>query len=156
MKTQSPEDKRVLTVPDRTLNTASDKALIAVPYYGSLSHPPSGLTRIYFLVNVDLAEMKIAELSLQVWNPKKEPNLFRWLRQVETDGVICSDSPSKYEVGLKAEGMWVQWGQEGEVHEVVHRWMRSRPDRAQSSRTCTFTRPEGSRATETKPASKPR
>lgn len=119
-----------------------DKALIAVPYYGTLSLPPSGLTRIFFLVKVDLVQMVIDNLSLQVWNPKKEPNLFRWLRQLDTNGVICSDSPSKYEIGLNAEGMWVQWGQEGEVHEVVDRWMRTKSGR---SRSFTFTGSEVSR-----------
>lgn len=120
-----------------------DKALIAVPYYGTLSLPPSGLTRIFFLVKVDLVQMVIDNLSLQVWNPKKEPNLFRWLRQLDANGVICSDSLSKYEIGLNAEGMWVQWGQEGEVREVVDRWMRTKSGR---SRSFTFTGSEGSRS----------
>lgn len=121
-----------------------DKTLIAVPYYGTLSLPPSGLVRVFFLVKVDLVESVITSLSLQVWNPKKEPNLFRWLGQMETDGVICSDSPSKYEAGLNAEGMWVQWGQEGEVYEVVDRWLRNRSDRP---RTSTFKSSEVSRVT---------
>lgn len=102
-----------------------DETLIAVPYYGTLSLPPSGLARIFFLVKVDLIQKAIASLTLQVWNPKKEPNLFRWLRQVEADGVICGDSPLKYEVGLHAEGLWVKWGEKGEVHEIIERWMRT-------------------------------
>jgi hypothetical protein len=129
--------------------TEADKALIAVPYYGTLSLPPSGLTRIFFLVKVDLVQMEIDNLCLQVWNPKKEPNLFRWLRQLNTDGVICSDPPCKYEIGLNAEGMWVQWSQEGEVHEVVERWMRNESGRA---RNFTFKGSENSNPARLEPA----
>lgn len=102
---------------------AIGKMTIAVPYYGSLSLPPSGLSRIFFLAEVDLERKSIVNVALQVWDPKKEPNLFVWLKQMETDGLICSDAPSNYEVALSAEGIWVQWGQEGEVQEVVQRWM---------------------------------
>lgn len=105
---------------------------IAVPYYGALSLPPSGLSRVFFLVEVNMETRSVNNISLQVWNPKKEPNLSSWLRQLGTNGVICSDSPSQYEVALNTEGIWVQWKQEGEVHEVVERWLQSRPERGQA------------------------
>lgn len=82
------------------------------------------------MVEVNLGSKAVDNISLQVWNPKKEPNLSCWLRQLGTEGVICSDNPSQYEVALSAEGIWVQWKQEGEVHEVVERWLQSQPDRA--------------------------
>ena len=100
---------------------------IAVPYYGALSLPPSGLSRVFFLVEVNLESQSADNISLQVWNPKTEPNLSSWLRQLETDGVICSDNPSQYETALNAEGIWIQWKQEGEVHEVIERWIKSKP-----------------------------
>lgn len=103
---------------------------IAVPYYGALSLPPSGLSRVFFMVEVNLGTKAVDNISLQVWNPKKEPNLSCWLRQLGTEGVICSDNPSQYEVALSTEGIWVQWKQEGEVHEVVERWLQSQPDQA--------------------------
>ncbi len=100
---------------------------IAVPYYGALSLPPSGLSRVFFLVEVNLGSQSADNISLQVWNPKTEPNLSSWLRQLETDGVICSDNPSQYEAALDTEGIWIQWKQEGEVHEVIERWIQSKP-----------------------------
>lgn len=103
-----------------------NKTIIAVPYYGALSLPPSGLSRIYFMVEVHLEKKAIADITLQVWDPKKEPTLFVWLRQMETDGLICCDAPSNYAVALHAEGIWVEWGQEGEVHEVVQTWMNQK------------------------------
>lgn len=111
--------------------------LIAVPYYGTLSLPPSGLTRIYFMAEVDVERRTIVKISLQVWDPKKEPNLFVWLGQMETNGLICSDAPSNYAIALHAEGIWVQWGQDGEVHEVIENWMHGPKDQAKalSSRT---------------------
>jgi predicted Fe-Mo cluster-binding NifX family protein len=106
---------------------------IAVPYYGALSLPPSGLSRVFFLVEVNQEAKSVDNISLQVWNPKKEPNLSSWLKLLGTNGVICSDTPSQYEVALNTEGIWVQWKQEGEVHEVVERWLQSTPERTQKS-----------------------
>lgn len=102
----------------------SRHTIVAVPYYGALSLPPSGLTRIYFMAEVDMERKVIANVNLQVWDPKKEPNLFSWLGQMGANGLICSDAPSNFAVALEAEGIWVQWGQEGEVNEVVGRWMQ--------------------------------
>lgn len=110
----------------------NNMARIAVPYYGALSLPPSGLSRVFFLVEVNMETRSVNNISLQVWNPKKEPNLSSWLRQLGTNGVICSDNPSQYEVALNTEGIWVQWKQEGEVHEVVERWLQSKPERGQA------------------------
>jgi predicted Fe-Mo cluster-binding NifX family protein len=100
-------------------------ARIAVPYYGTLSAIPSRLTRIFFLVDVDLGKNTIADLSLEVWNPERAPTLSSWLREMGTDGVICSDAHVQQTAAFIAEGIWVQSQQEGEVHEVVERWMRS-------------------------------
>lgn len=109
----------------------SNMTRIAVPYYGALSLPPSGLSRVFFMVEVKPENKSVDNISLQVWNPKKEPNLSSWLRQLGTNGVICNDNPSQYEVALNAEGIWIQWKQEGEVHEVVERWLQSKPGGSQ-------------------------
>lgn len=115
----------------KTNHRQKDATRIAVPYYGALSLPPSGLSRVFFMVEVTVENRSVDNISLQVWNPKKEPNLSTWLRQLGTDGVICSDNPSQYEVALNSEGIWVQWKQEGEVHEVVERWLQTRAEGAQ-------------------------
>jgi hypothetical protein len=112
----------------KTHHDQKDTTRIAVPYYGALSLPPSGLSRVFFMVEVSPKNKSVDNISLQVWNPKKEPNLSSWLRQLGTNGVICSDNPSQYEVALSTEGIWIQWKQEGEVHEVVERWLQSKSD----------------------------
>lgn len=109
----------------KTNHSQNNMTRIAVPYYGALSLPPSGLSRVFFLVEVNMGTRSVDNISLQVWDPKKEPNLSSWLRQLGTNGVICSDNPSQYEVALNTEGIWVQWKQEGEVHEVVEKWIQS-------------------------------
>lgn len=115
----------------KTNHQQKDTTRIAVPYYGALSLPPSGLSRVFFMVEVKMENKSVDNISLQVWNPKKEPNLSSWLRQLGANGVICSDNPSQYEVALNSEGIWVQWKQEGEVQEVVERWLQSKPESGQ-------------------------
>lgn len=108
-----------------TKTSSAQATRIAVPYYGSLSVIPSRLTRVFFLVEVDLGKQSIGELTLKVWDPEKEPALSSWLRQMGTDGVICSDAYTQQKSALAAEGIWVESQQEGEVHEVVTRWMHT-------------------------------
>jgi predicted Fe-Mo cluster-binding NifX family protein len=108
--------------------TTPNSTCIAVPYYGTLSLLPSRLTRIFFLVEVDLAKKTIANLSLKVWNAGEEPSFSSWLKQMGTEGLICSSAYTQQTAALEAEGIWVQSQQEGEVHEVVERWMRTLPE----------------------------
>lgn len=97
---------------------------IAVPYYGTLSLPRSGLSRVYFIGEVDLRNGKIGELALMVWDPKKEPNLSSWLKQEQVNGIICSDSICQYEVAFQNEGIWTKCGCAGEVSEMIDQWLR--------------------------------
>ncbi|MBI2355464.1 MAG: hypothetical protein HYV06_10665 [Deltaproteobacteria bacterium] len=107
-------------------NQQNSKTRIAVPYYGALSLPHSGLSRLFFLADVCIETRSIEKICIQVWNPKKFPNLSTWMRQLGTEGLICSDNPSHHETAFNSEGIWVQWRQEGEVHTVIERWLRSR------------------------------
>jgi predicted Fe-Mo cluster-binding NifX family protein len=97
---------------------------IAVPYYGTLSLPRSGLSRVYFVADVNLSRRLISELALKVWDPKNEPNLFSWLNQEQVNGIICSDSSCQYEVALQSEGIWAMWGCTGEVSEMIDQWLK--------------------------------
>lgn len=101
---------------------SSNTVLVAVPYYGSLTLPPLGLSRLFFVAAVDTASGKVARIEIQVWDPKKEPNLSVWMRKLGFSGVICSDSGSHYQIALNAENIWVLGRQEGEVAELVERW----------------------------------
>lgn len=96
--------------------------LVAVPYYGSLSLPPLGLSRLFFVALVDTVSSKVGGMEIQVWDPKTEPNLSVWMRKQGFSGVICSDSGSHYEVALNAENIWLMGKQEGEAAELVERW----------------------------------
>jgi predicted Fe-Mo cluster-binding NifX family protein len=100
----------------------NNSILVAVPYYGSLSLPPLGLSRLFFVAEVDAASSKVGLMEIQVWDPKKEPNLSVWMRKQGFSGVICSDSCSHYQVALNAENIWLMGKQEGEAAEVVERW----------------------------------
>lgn len=95
-----------------------------MPYYGALSLPRSGLSRVYFIADVNLDNQQIGELALRVWDPKKEPNLSGWLKQEQVNGIICSDSSCQYEVALQSEGIWAMWGRTGEVSEMIDQWLR--------------------------------
>ncbi|HEU0265342.1 MAG TPA: hypothetical protein VFR01_06400 [Geobacterales bacterium] len=97
---------------------------VAVPYYGSLSAPPLGLARLYFVAEVDSESRSVMDVSLQVWDPKSERNLSVWLREQGIEGIICSDRNSPYQVALKKVNIWVLWQQEGEVVDLVERWAR--------------------------------
>lgn len=105
-------------------NDQSHVARIAVPYYGALSLPRSGLSRVYFVADVDLVTRQFGELALRVWDPKKEPNLSSWLKQEQVNGLICSDSSCQYDVALQSEGIWAMWGCTGEVSEMIEQWLR--------------------------------
>ena len=96
--------------------------LVAVPYYGSLTLPPLGLSRLFFVASVDTASGKVGRIEIQVWDPKNEPNLSVWMREQGFSGVICSDSGSHYKVALNAENIWLLGNQEGEAAELVERW----------------------------------
>lgn len=100
----------------------TNSMLVAVPYYGSLTLPPLGLSRLFFVAVVDTASKKVGRIDIQVWDPRNEPNLSVWMRQQGFSGVICSDSGYHYQVALNAENIWLVGNQEGEAAELVERW----------------------------------
>lgn len=118
------------------MNTQQTNSIIhvAVPYYGSLSLPPLGLSRLYFVAGIDTASSKVGRMEIQVWDPKKEPNLSAWMRKQGFSGVICSDSGSHYQVALNAENIWLLGNQEGEAAELVERWAAGALDESYSCR----------------------
>ena len=116
------------------MSTQKNTILVAVPYYGSLSLPPLGLSRLFFVAPVDTQSSKVGRIEIQVWDPKKEPNLSVWMRKQGFSGVICSDSGSHYQVALNAENIWLVGRQEGEAAELVERWAAGAMDEAGSGR----------------------
>lgn len=106
---------------------------VAVPYYGSLSMPPLGLSRVFFAATVDPVTRKVARMEIQVWDPKKEPNLFVWMRKQGFGGLICSDSGAHYREALQAEGIWLIAEQDGEALDLVERWLAGALKETESS-----------------------
>jgi|GEM_PF-710001 len=100
------------------------KTSIAIPYYGSLCLPPSGLERIYFVADIDSRSKSVDSMKLKVWNPRKEPDISRWLKEQGVAGVICNDSTTPSHVALDSEGIWVIFQQEGEAADLAERWAR--------------------------------
>lgn len=105
-------------------NALHNTTRIAIPYYGTLCIPPSGLERVYFLADVDLGSKSVGSMILSVWNPKKYPDISRWLKQQGVAGVICSDSTTPSHVALDAEGLWIILQQDGEASELAECWAR--------------------------------
>lgn len=100
----------------------TEPARIAVPYYGTISSPPFGLSRLYFVAEVDIETRSVIDITLAVWDPKAEANLSTWLRQIGVKGIICGDANSQYRSALNNENIWIIWRQEGEVAELVEKW----------------------------------
>jgi predicted Fe-Mo cluster-binding NifX family protein len=112
----------------------NNSILVAVPYYGSLTLPPLGLSRLFFVAFVDTGSNKVERMEIQVWDPWKDLNLSAWMRKQGFSGVICSDSGSHYQVALNAENIWLMGNQEGEAAELVERWAAGTLVESSSSR----------------------
>lgn len=100
-------------------------ARVAVPYYGALKRPSTGLERIYFFADVDAKTGKLTDLSMGIWNISQQPQLSSWLKGNGVEGLLCSDLRLDCERSLADAGLWVKCGQQGELVEVVTRWSMS-------------------------------
>ncbi len=114
--------------------TARRAGLVAVPVYGSRVLPRFGLARTFRLAARDGVEVR--DLGERVWDPTREPRLARWLRDQGVEGVLCGGIHPRFQVALELEGLWVLWGQRGEVGSVLARWVRgeTRPPTADPCR----------------------
>lgn len=108
-----------MTIAD---TTAKNPSRVAVPYYGALKRPGTGLERIYFFADVDSRTGKLTELSMGIWNIARQPQLSAWLKGNGVEGLLCSDLRLDCERSLTDAGLWVKCGQTGELSEVVTRW----------------------------------
>ncbi len=78
---------------------------IAIPYYGTLSHPSSGFERVFFILEQDdNCSGKHHQVSMGIWDANKTPLLPAWLHQNGIKQVVCSSAPdhSLIETMLKA------------------------------------------------------
>ncbi len=121
--------------PDADVPGTTHRAgLVAVPVSGSRVFPRFGLARTFRLAARDGVEVR--NLGERVWDPTREPRLARWLRDQGVEGVLCGGIHPRFQVALELEGLWVLWGQRGEVGSVLARWARgeARPPTAEPCR----------------------
>ena len=83
----------------------NEKATIAIPFYGSLVRPGRGLENIYLQGEYDPQSRQLENLSVQVWNPKREGRLHKWLAAQGVKSVFCRDHNDRYEALLRSEGI---------------------------------------------------
>jgi hypothetical protein len=78
---------------------------IAIPYYGTLSHPNSGFERVFFILEHDEHnQTKHNQVSMGIWDATQTPLLPAWLHQNGIKQVVCSSAPDRslMETMLKA------------------------------------------------------
>ncbi len=85
----------------------NEKATIAIPYYGSLVRPGRGLETIFLRGDFDPDSRQLENVSVEVWNPKSEGRLQKWLASQGIRGVFCRDRNARYEEMLSQEGIWM-------------------------------------------------
>ena len=69
---------------------------IAIPYYGSLSHPTSGFERIFFILEQDSQiKGKYRQLGMGIWDSGETPLLSAWLHQIGVNQVVCNNTPDR-------------------------------------------------------------
>ncbi len=97
---------------------------VAVPYYGTLTHPQTGMASIFFLADVDIKAQKTLALQMRVWNCGRQPELATWLKEQNVVGVLCRDRRNPYLSSLKNNGLWIHSDEvTADAEEMVARWI---------------------------------
>ena len=94
---------------------------IAVPYYGNLTDPRTGLANLFFLANTRGEQ----SLELSVWDVEKHPRLADWFRAERVSGLLCREKDHHQMRELQKEGIWVVGGGIGEAEEIFADWLVS-------------------------------
>ncbi len=69
---------------------------IAIPYYGSLSHPNSGFERVFFILEQDATPHgSYRQLGMGIWDAGETPLLSAWLRQIGVNQLVCKNVPDR-------------------------------------------------------------
>ena len=69
---------------------------VAVPYYGRLHRAKFGYERIYFIVEAGGAKESGLDVSLGVWDHKKEQSLPEWLKDNGVSSLVCREEPEPF------------------------------------------------------------
>ncbi len=69
-------------------------AKIAIPYYGSLTHPSTGFERVYFIVEQDENQAgRCKNISIGIWNSAEKPLLPSWFNDLGVQSLVCQTDP---------------------------------------------------------------
>jgi len=69
---------------------------IAIPYYGTLSHPNSGFERVFFILEQDESiNGRHHHVRMGIWDATKTPLLPAWLHQNGIKQIVCSAAPDR-------------------------------------------------------------
>lgn len=96
-------------------------AKVAVPYYGNLTHPRTGLSNLFFLATIGEGQT----LELSVWDSQQHPRLADWFRSENVTGLLCRERDHHHLGELKREGIWVVGGSIGEPEQIYKDWIGS-------------------------------
>lgn len=106
---------------------------VAIPHYGRRIMPRFGLARQFYLLTVDDHKHLVDSPVNYQWDPHEESSVARWLKQMNVSGVICDGIHPRFQVALKAEGLWVLGGVWGEIGDVIERWLKGQITAADQS-----------------------
>lgn len=104
--------------------------MVAVPYYGSLIRPHSGLETLYLMAEVNRATGTVETLNVRVWNTIENPDLPGWLKAEGIEAIICEDFQPKLEKSFQDRGVSTCWNHKGEMEEAVLRMFSEPSERS--------------------------
>jgi predicted Fe-Mo cluster-binding NifX family protein len=111
--------KAMITMPKEKRITR-----VAIPYYGPILLPCAGIEKVYYVADVDKEQKKVLNIELMVWDHKDEAILGDWLKEQRVEGIISSDVRCVPQVGLEGDGIWIYWGQTGDITEIINRFAK--------------------------------
>ena len=97
---------------------------IAAPYYGTLNHPVHGLSSLYFLLEVQADEKKIAHMHVSVWNRADGSQLGGWLKEMGASALFCSTIDTDHHMELAASGIRVESIACGDIIDGIRAWLK--------------------------------
>lgn len=62
-------------------------------------------------------------------HPEENEDVCEWLERQGVQGVLCSGIPQRFQVRLDQHGIWAEWGQAGQVEDVIRHWLTTHQDR---------------------------
>lgn len=104
-------------------NTQKIPLKIAAPYYGALNHPVRGLSRLYFLLDVNPEAGRVNSMHVSVWNPDETGDLGTWLQKMGATTICCNGIENNQELELAESGIRVESIKCRDIIDGVMNWL---------------------------------